>query len=308
MKDFNRKKLTTTSKKTGLILGLLLISSGGAFAQSTLSETASSDFFLWLILCLEILLISIGLVLIFVVLRVNTILFQEETPEGEPVEEKSIFEILSEKLTGAVPIEKEDDVLTDHEYDGIRELDNNLPPWWVGMFYVTIVFSFLYVGYYHFFGGTLQEEAYENEMAEAKVEVEAYLAQMSDLVDETNVETLTDASAISSGKTIFQEKCIACHGAEGQGGIGPNLTDNYWIHGGGIKDVFKTVKYGVAEKGMIPWEAQLSPAQIQEVSSYILSIVGTNPPNAKEPQGDLYQPEGEESADAATGDTGNSSI
>ncbi|MBX2841924.1 MAG: c-type cytochrome [Flammeovirgaceae bacterium] len=307
MKDFNRKKINATSKKIGLLIGLLFVS-GGAFAQSSINQADSSDFFLWLILCLELLLISIGLVLIFVVLRVNSILFKEETPEGELIEEKSLYEILSEKLTGAVPIEKEGDVMTDHDYDGIRELDNNLPPWWVGMFYLTIVFAFLYVGYYHFFGGALQHEAYEIEMAEAKVEVEAYLAQMTDLVDESNVEVLSDASAISAGKTIYLEKCVACHGPEGQGGIGPNLTDNYWLHGGSIKEVFKTVKYGVAEKGMIPWEAQLSPGQIQEVSSFILSIVGTNPPNAKEPQGDLYSPEGEESANAATTNSENSNI
>jgi cytochrome c oxidase cbb3-type subunit 3 len=136
----------------------------------------------------------------------------------------------------------------------------------------------------------LQIEEYNIEMANAELEKSKYLATQANSVDESTVTLLTGAD-IESGKTIFAEKCVACHAASGgsmPGGVGPNLTDEYWIHGGDIKDVFKTIKYGWPEKGMISWQDQLSPLQIAQLSSFILSLKGTNPPNAKEPQGELY--------------------
>jgi cytochrome c oxidase cbb3-type subunit 3 len=129
--------------------------------------------------------------------------------------------------------------------------------------------------------------------AQAEEEVAEYLATRADLVDEKSVVTLTDEAALDKGKTIFISYCAACHGTQGEGGVGPNMTDNYWIHGGDIKDLFRVVKYGVPEKGMISWKSQLSPVQMQQVSSYILTLVGTNPPNQKEPQGELYEPAAE---------------
>lgn len=199
-------------------------------------------------------------------------------------------------LTRAVPVEKEKDVMLDHDYDGIKELDNVLPPWWVATFYVCIVFAFLYVGYWHFsdYGYSTAEE-YDMEIAEAEKSVKAYLASRSDMVDETNVEVLVDDNQIMIGAAIFNNKCISCHGANGEGNsIGPNLTDKYWIHGPDIKTIFKTIKYGVPEKGMISWKSQLRPSDMQKVASYILSLQGTNPPNPKEPQGELYETTEEE--------------
>lgn len=194
------------------------------------------------------------------------------------------------KWTNVVPIEKEQDVMLDHDYDGIRELDNSLPPWWVAMFYITIGVGVVYYGYYHIMDyGPLSAQAYEIEMEEAEEAVKAYLAKQANAVDETNAEMLEDATELSLGETTFNTYCATCHGMLGEGGVGPNLTDPYWIHGGDIKDVFKTVKYGVPEKGMIAWQSQLRPADIHRVSSYIMTLVGTDPPNPKEPQGDLYQ-------------------
>jgi len=215
---------------------------------------------------------------------------EEKTVEAqaEKSEESSFMHV----LTDAVPIEREHEVMTDHEYDGIRELDNNLPPWWVWMFYVSIIFAFVYLIYYHVLPyGMSQEEQYIAEVEQAEADRQAYLAQAKNLVDENTVEFLADASDLKTGKAIFTELCQQCHAADGGGGVGPNLTDQYWIHGGSIQDIFKTVKYGVPTKGMISWESQLRPVQMAQVSSYIKTLEGTTPANPKEPQGDLYTPE-----------------
>lgn len=196
---------------------------------------------------------------------------------------------LMEKLNQSVAIEKEADIMLDHNYDGIRELDNNLPPWWKYGFYLSIVFSVIYLFHYHVFRtGKLQIDEYEDQLLQAKYEMAEYRKKAANLVDENNATLLTDNAAVSSGKAVFMTNCAACHGESGEGGVGPNLTDDYWLHGGDIKDVFKTVKYGYPDKGMKAWQQDLGARQIHEVSSYIKSLQGTNPPNAKEPQGELY--------------------
>jgi cytochrome c oxidase cbb3-type subunit 3 len=203
-----------------------------------------------------------------------------------------IWDRLLKRWTAAVPVEKEDDIMFEHSFDGIRELDNSLPPWWVAMFYITIVIGVVYFGYYHVLGyGPSSAEKYEAQMERAEEQVQAYLASQANLVDETNVESLTDEGQLALGKSIYDANCLACHGAFGEGGVGPNLTDPYWIHGGSIKDVFATIKYGVPEKGMIAWQAQLRASEMQQVASYIMTLQGTDPANGKEPQGELYNPE-----------------
>ena len=200
-------------------------------------------------------------------------------------------------LTKAVPIEKEADVMLDHNYDGIRELDNILPPWWVGMFYATIIAGVVYFSYYHIADkGLSSSEQYLVEVEEAEEEVKAYLAMQSDQVDENTVVMLEDENELALGASIFINKCAVCHGAEGEGGVGPNMTDNYFLHGGTINDVFRTIKYGVPEKGMISWKSQLRSSDMQRVASYILTLVGNTPSNRKDPEGELYNPTDEEEA------------
>ncbi|AJR03448.1 cbb3-type cytochrome c oxidase N-terminal domain-containing protein [Siansivirga zeaxanthinifaciens] len=193
------------------------------------------------------------------------------------------------KLVGTKPIEEEGEIILDHDYDGIKELDNNLPPWWLYAFYISIVFAAVYLLRFHVFNGENQFDELETELADAKLAIEAYKKTAKDLVDVNTVTLLTDASDLSAGKTTFETNCVACHMADGGGGIGPNLTDKYWILGGDIKHVFKTVSEGGRSgKGMIAWKQQLKPAQIAQVASYVLSLQGTTPANPKEPQGDLW--------------------
>ncbi len=192
-------------------------------------------------------------------------------------------------FTKAVPLDKEADLLLDHDYDGIKELDNALPPWWKYGFYITIVVAVFYLLKFEVWHtGMNPTEEYNTEMTTAKIETEAYLASAKENVDENSVTEL-DVAGIAAGKAIFAKTCVPCHLAEGQGLVGPNLTDEYWIHGGGIKDIFKTIKYGYPDKGMQSWQSTYSPVQMQQLASYIRSLKGTNPPNPKAPQGDLYK-------------------
>ncbi|MBA4848897.1 cbb3-type cytochrome c oxidase N-terminal domain-containing protein [Emticicia sp. BO119] len=240
-------------------------------------------------LLILIILILTAIILLFVVLNMYNVIHKIiAEKEGRTVEGFSFKKWWQKEAGTTIPVEKEETILMNHNYDGIQELDNHLPPWWVKMFYATIVFSVIYLGLYHVWNITpLQEEEYQIAMEEGKKEVELYQSKMANTIDEKTVKLLVDDNkTLSNGKDIFVGKCAACHGQAGEGGVGPNLTDEYWLHGGSINDIFKTVKYGVPEKGMIAWQATLKPNEIQSVSNYILSIQGSNPANAKAPQGE----------------------
>lgn len=191
--------------------------------------------------------------------------------DTKPVAMKKINHV----LTDVVPIEQEHKILMEHEYDGIRELDNNLPPWWVWMFYATILFSIIYLVHYEVLKtGDSQAKEYTKEMKAADAEVKAYLEANAMNVDETNVTLLTESADIAEGKAIFEANCVACHNPKGEGNIGPNLTDKNWIYGFDIKDVFKTIKNGTPN-GMPEHNSKFNPVQIQKVSSFVLSLPET---------------------------------
>jgi len=196
---------------------------------------------------------------------------------------------LYKKLVGSKPIKEEHEIILDHNYDGIRELDNKLPPWWLYGFYATIVFAAIYLLRFHVFNGANQYDELETEYVEAKAAIEEYKKTAKDLIDFNTVELLTDVSDIANGRKIFETNCIPCHKADGGGGIGPNLTDNYWILGGGIKNVFHTISEGGRDgKGMIAWKQSFKPSEIAQVASFVLSLQGTTPAEPKEPQGEIW--------------------
>ncbi|HEX9827550.1 MAG TPA: cbb3-type cytochrome c oxidase N-terminal domain-containing protein [Flavobacteriaceae bacterium] len=193
------------------------------------------------------------------------------------------------KLLGSRPIEEEHEIILDHNYDGIKELNNDLPPWWLYGFYATIIFGAIYLLRYHVFNGQNQYDELEIEYAEANAAIEEYNKTAKDRVDFNSVELLTDASSLANGKQIFETTCVACHKADGGGGIGPNLTDKHWILGGGIKNVFKTITEGGRDgKGMIAWKQTYKPSEIAQVASYVLSLQGTTPAEPKAAEGDLW--------------------
>lgn len=297
-KDLWMEQIKTkgAATKAAALLAVFALSTNSTFAQAA---SASEGFKITsgmfdIIITLNVILLVFVFALVIVLRKMINALRSEEQ------EETSVASDITHILTDSVPVEREHEIMTDHDYDGIKELDNNLPPWWVWGFYMTIVFAFVYVYYYHISGSNWSSKSeYQVEMADAAAAKEAYMSQMANAIDESSVTFLTAEADLSAGKEIFTNNCQACHGGAGEGGVGPNLTDDYWIHGGGIKEVFSTIKYGVPAKGMIAWETQLSPSQMQKVASYIKTLKGTNPPNAKEPQGDLWIESGESTSSSA---------
>jgi len=239
-------------------------------------------------MCAVILMEIVIIASLIIVIRRFTKLVGEEKRGVARLKEKTIFD----QLNDAVDIENEAEILMDHEYDGIRELDNNLPPWWKYGFYLTIVVSIIYLIHYHGAKtGNLQAAEYTNELKDAELSIAEYMKTSANNVDESSVKLLTAEADLAIGKDLFISTCAACHGKLGEGGVGPNMTDDYWVHGGSVKDIFKTIKYGWPDKGMKSWKEDLSPMQIAQVTSFIKTLRGTNPPNGKEKQGDLYSEE-----------------
>ncbi len=194
----------------------------------------------------------------------------------------------SKFFTKAVPVEQEADALLDHDYDGIQELDNSLPPWWKYGFIITIGFACVYLLNFHVFGnGKNPTQEYAAEMASAQLAKEAYEANNKDKIDEANVP-MADATGINRGKENYMANCVACHGTQGEGGAGPNLTDDYWLHKGSLNAIYHTLKVGYAEKGMQSWSIKFNPKEMSEIASFVKTLKGTNPPNGKAPQGDIY--------------------
>jgi len=234
---------------------------------------------------------------------VNALMTPEERAEKEridnlPLSQSSGYKKLMKILTRTKSQEEESTIVLDHDYDGIKELDNDLPPWWVYLFYATIIFGVIYLAKYQFFGGDNQIQELDKEMAAAKIQVEEYKKTAPDMLTMDQVTLLTDPADIATGKALYDSKCVVCHRADGGGGIGPNLTDEYWILGGDVKDVFHTIMEGGRDgKGMVPWKAEIKPTDIQKISSYIISLQGTNPPDAKAPEGDLLTPKLEASTE-----------
>ncbi len=288
MSDF--WKLSKNGFKTIALIAVTVLSAdamaqdaAAATQQITYGGLTSTVFFLFLVVIFVELFIIASL--FFILKRLINLNKTEELVEV--VHQVSFLD----KFNASVAVEDERDILLDHNYDGIKELDNSLPPWWKYGFYFTIVWGIAYLIYFHLGSGPSSEKEYNDEVALAQLQIEEFMKKSANAVDENNVTLASDAGSLDAGKTIYMDNCAACHGRLGEGGVGPNLTDDYWLHGGSINNIFKTIKYGVPEKGMKAWQAELSPSQIRQVASFIKSLYGTNPPNAKEKQGELYKEE-----------------
>lgn len=304
-------KETLRRKKSGAalpvvtmaMLSLLTFSAQAQDAAAPVAEVARFNYgglsamIFWLLL----IVIFIELVTIFFLLFMIRRFQQELQPEAEKAKESTFSEwwtkVDKKFFTRAVPVEKEADVMLDHEYDGIRELDNALPPWWKYGFYVTIIGAVVYMFYFHVGNGPDPIQEYEREMENAAFALAKYNATSPDKIDENNI-TMADAAGLEEGKRIYNMACWACHGKLGEGGAGPNLTDEYWIHKGGLNDIYRSIKVGYPDKGMQSWEKNYSPKEIANLTGYIKTLAGTNPPNAKAPQGDIWKDETPAPADA----------
>lgn len=298
--DIYRKKVadfTKQSKKIvpalAVLLGLATLLPHAAIAQEASENTvaasaligglrASSFYFLFGFIILELV----------VVLALLRIFFQLMAKKKAKVKEEAQKIHWIEKINAA-PSAKgitDEEISMGHDFDGIEELDNPTPPWWRWGFALSVVIGFVYIWYYEL--NTTTPDQYE-ELAittrDADEAVKEYLAKSANNVDENTVVYLQNPADIAAGQAVFVQMCAACHGADGGGNeVGPNLTDEYWLHGGSINHIFKTIKYGVTEKGMKSWKDDFSPMQIAQLASYIKSLKGTTPANAKAPQGEIY--------------------
>ncbi|MBN7812360.1 c-type cytochrome [Algoriphagus sp. H41] len=286
-------------KKILSLLALLGLGSFPAWAQTENSEwfaqlqaMDSGQLSLLVILGLVLLVIVILLVLMVYLMSFMAEVLRRENPElaNEPTWWESFKErYVTGKVDEVGGKEEKAKLMDDHSYDGITELDNFMPPWLQWVFVGTILFAVVYFVNYSVLGnGPTGVEEYQEELRVEAIAAELRKANQAASIDENTVVFDESAGAISAGKTLFETNCAACHAADGGGGVGPNLTDEYWLHGGSIKEVFTVVKYGVIEKGMIPWQDQLSPEEMQQVASYILTLKGTSPANPKAPQGEPY--------------------
>lgn len=293
----NRKENSQKGSSAAKVLPLLLLLCAGipAIAQEapkpvtdTVAGLSDTSFYLLMsVIGLELVVI-LGLAYFL-----RQLMAKEETkkaiaPEAA-VQKEPWLQRLWRKANSFRSVQEEADIDLGHSYDNIRELDNRLPPWWLYGFYGTILFACIYLWRFqvaHTAPSSLQE--YAASVKQAEEEKVLYLATAASKVDENTVTQL-DQSGVDAGKTIFTSTCAPCHGADGGGVVGPNLTDDYWLHGGGIKDIFKTIKYGVQEKGMKPWKDDFSPMQIAQLASFIRSIHGAKVATPKEPQGEIYK-------------------
>ncbi len=313
-----KKKESAALIKTIGVLILLLCSNTVLFAQE--SATASSfwrDPFnnpmtpLYVVTAFVFITLVLVLVVAFYMIRIINLLTAQAEKERavnlgiQYVPRPSWWSKFYKTVNASVPVEQEQTIELDHSYDGIKELDNHLPPWWKWLFIGTIIWSAIYIFVFHFSGSLpLQEEEYEAELAQAQEQAnQAAATQPQAAIDENTLVYSPDADILASGSKVFTINCVACHKADGGGNaIGPNLTDAYWLHGGEVKTIFATIKNGVVEKGMPAWGKAMSPKDVRDVTFYVMSLQGTNPPDAKAPQGDLFTPAAEK-ADSITSKT-----
>jgi len=265
-----------------------------AEAPNTIAGLSNTVFYIF------IAIIFVEILVVFMMLINIKFLLKNDSPVDlnyAPVNHSNSFSKWWNRFNKLKPISEEKSIELDHEYDGIRELDNRLPPWWLYGFYITILFSVVYLWRYHVaYSAPLSKQEYEIAVKKADEKVKNYLAKKGETIDENTVTVLTDAADLDAGKQIFKASCMACHKENGGGMVGPNLTDDNWLHGGSIKSMFKVIKYGF--NAMPQWQTSYSNKQIAQVASYVKSLHGTNPPDAKPAEGTIYKEGQDEAVDS----------
>lgn len=252
----------------------------------------------YLVIAFMILTVIMIIAVAFYLVKVLNMLIRQAAEDraaktGIPyVPAPSWWHSLWERMNASVPVQEEETIEMDHSYDGIRELDNHLPPWWKWLFIATAVWAFVYFIVYHVSSSLpLSIAEYDQELAVADEQARAFKAsQPAESIDVNSLVFKADPALIGKGKSIFDGNCNSCHRNDGGGGIGPNLTDAYWLHGGDIKEIFATIQDGVLEKGMPAWGKTMSPQEVRDVTFFVMSLQGSLPANAKGPQGDLFTP------------------
>lgn len=247
---------------------------------------------------LLVVVILVAVVGIYMVKVLNTLTEQARKVNAEKsgiayVPAQSWWQRFAQRMNASVPVEQEKNIEMDHSYDGIRELDNHLPPWWKWLFYGTIGWSVIYIIVFHFSASLpLSLEEYQHEIAAAEEQARKLRASQPEAtIDENALQYTADAALIEKGRTVFMNNpCGSCHRNDGGGNtIGPNLTDEYWLHGGDVKNIFNTIKNGVVEKGMPAWGKSMSPQDVRDLTFFVMSLQGTQPADAKAPQGELFK-------------------
>jgi len=300
----NEKK-SIDLRKVVLLPLFMLFSVVSAWAQNAPKSISEDPFshpmsLFYVIVALGIVTLILVVIVTVLALRLVKLFAQEAEKERskrlgvvyKPT--PSWWEDMWQSANAMIPLEQEKSIELDHNFDGIRELDNHLPPWWKGLFIVTIIWGVIYLGVFHVFNSLpLAQGEYENELAEAAEQARIFRASQPAAVIDENALTFTkDEAIIAKGKAIFESNCIACHRNDGGGNaICPNLTDAFWLHGGAIKNVFTTIKNGVVEKGMPAWGKSMSPQDVRDVAFFVLSLQGSNPKDAKAPQGVEFKAE-----------------
>lgn len=304
--DCRKKKKDKSLIKTIGILAMMLFVASPLLAQDSVQPSYWNDPFnhpmtpLYIITTfIFVVIILIGFVGLYLIKVVNLLTVQAEKDRAaklgmEYVPRPTWWSKFMQQVNASVPVEEEQSIELDHEYDGIKELDNHLPPWWKWLFIGTIIWGAIYLVVYHIWDSMpLQIQEYETELVQAKEQLAKLRAsQPQAVIDVNTLEYSADAEILGNGKTIYTTNCVACHNSDGGGNaIGPNLTDDYWLHMGDLKSIFNTINVGVVEKGMPAWGKTMSPKDVRDVTFYVMSLHGTTPANPKAPQGELYKPE-----------------
>ena len=284
-----QKKEKEKNEAKGVVLSLILLFvSAASFAQDKPAAKAAGpatsslpwDIYLSLgVIALE------AIVILFLVRTMYGFLERQKEKSPEAKSKLSFFQ----RISKPIPAEEESKLDLHHDYDGIRELDNNIPGWWKLAFFGTFIFSIIY--FYRMFGSEsmpLQGEELAMANAIAEIQRTEYLQHAANNIDENTVK-LMGSEDITAGRELYIKNCVACHGDKGQGGVGPNFTDEYWMHKGSLRDIFYSIKYGWQEKGMKAWKDDFSPKQIAQITNFIHTLKNTNVPGGKEKQGEIYK-------------------